>query len=98
MRVTPIANPLPGEHLAAVHPTMRPDVGTYWHRRLNLFTGRALSDTALTAEQAGRAGRLEPQRRQADPAAGGPARGVASARCREMKLRRWSLCVVRSLS
>lgn len=58
MRVRPIVDSLPGEHVVAVHPTMSPDAKAHWHRRLNLYTGRALSDIALTAEQEGRAGRL----------------------------------------
>ena len=58
MKVTPIANPLSGEHVAGVQPPLKPDVDAGWHRRLNLFTGRTLSDTALKAEQDGRGGRL----------------------------------------
>ena len=58
MIVRPVATPLEGEHLAAVHPVMRPEVEAGWHRRLNLHTGRSLSDLALTVEQQGRAGRL----------------------------------------
>jgi hypothetical protein len=58
MKVTPIANPLPDEHLTAISPTLAPDVHEYWNRRLNLYPGRALSDTALTMEQNSRAGRL----------------------------------------
>src|ERR1700694_4230643 len=37
---------------------MAPVADAGWHRRLNLFTGRALTAPALTAEQVGRAGRL----------------------------------------
>src|SRR5690349_14814588 len=58
MKVNPIVDPLPGEHIAGVQPTMSPRADAQWHRRLNLYTGRTLSDTALTAEQDGRAGRL----------------------------------------
>lgn len=58
MNVTAIRAPLPGEHLAAVEPTLSPDVRDHWNRRLNLYPGRALSDVALTMEQASRAGRL----------------------------------------
>src|SRR5262249_31589622 len=58
MRVTPIEDSLPGEHVVSVHPVMSPDAKSHWHRRLNLYTGRALSDIALTSEQQGRAGRL----------------------------------------
>lgn len=58
MKITPIYTPLPGEHVAGVEPTLSPNVQTHWNRRLNLYTGRALSDAALTLEQDGRAGRL----------------------------------------
>jgi len=58
MRVIPIEDSLPGEHVVSVHPVMSPDAKSHWHRRLNLYTGRALSDIALTSEQQGRAGRL----------------------------------------
>ncbi|HEU4387705.1 MAG TPA: hypothetical protein VFV34_07910, partial [Blastocatellia bacterium] len=57
MKVNPITRPLPGEHIVGVHPTMRPDVGPVWNRRLNYFTGRTLSDVALAAEQTERGGR-----------------------------------------
>src|SRR5262245_34685216 len=57
MIVTPIRDPLSGERLLAVDPTMAPIAETV-HRRLNFFTGRALSDTALTVEQNWSAGRL----------------------------------------
>lgn len=58
MRITRRLTPLPGEHVVAVHPPLDPDVDPGWRRRLNLFPGRALSDTALRAEQAARAGWL----------------------------------------
>jgi hypothetical protein len=58
MIIRPITSPIAGEHLAGVAPPLKPDVGGVWHRRLNLFTGRALSDVALTTEQQGRGGRL----------------------------------------
>lgn len=58
MKITPIYTPLPGEHVAGVEPTLSPNVQSHWNRRLNLYTGRALSDAALTLEQDGRAGRL----------------------------------------
>jgi len=58
MKVNPIVDSLQGEHLVGVQPTMSPDADAQWHRRLHLYTGRTLSDTALTAEQEGRAGRL----------------------------------------
>jgi hypothetical protein len=58
MRVTPIRRPLSGERLVSVEPPLNPNVDARWQRRLNLYTGRALSDAALTTEQASRAGRL----------------------------------------
>lgn len=58
MRINRILDPLSGERVVGVAPEMKPSVDAQWHRRLNLYTGRALSDTALTVEQAGRAGRL----------------------------------------
>ena len=57
MIVTPIRDPLAGERLVAVDPPMALTAETA-HRRLNFFTGRALSDVALTVEQNARAGRL----------------------------------------
>ncbi len=58
MIVTPIARPLRDEHLVAVWPPLGPEARDHWNRRLRLFSGRSLSDAALTSEQAGRAGRL----------------------------------------
>lgn len=58
MRVTPIRRPLSGERIVSIEPPLNPSVDARWQRRLNLYTGRALSDAALTTEQAGRAGRL----------------------------------------
>ena len=58
MKVTPIAAPLPGEHVVAVHPVMRPDTDLDWRARLNYWTGRALTADALDQEQESRAGRL----------------------------------------
>ena len=56
MNPRPIATPLDGEHVAAVYPRSAEDLAVAWHRRLNLFTGRALTAPALGIEQAGRAG------------------------------------------
>lgn len=56
MNPRPIAAPLPGEHVAAVYPRSAEDLAVTWHRRLNLFTGRALTAPALGVEQRGRAG------------------------------------------
>lgn len=57
MTIEPIRNPLEGEHLLAVSPTPRPAGVNVWHRRLHLYTGRALTHTALQNEQTYRAGR-----------------------------------------
>ncbi len=53
---TPIHAPLQDEHVLAVDPPLRPDQSGVWRRRINAFTGRALSDKALTAEQTMRSG------------------------------------------
>jgi hypothetical protein len=59
MNVTPIRNPLPGEVVVAVEPPLAAQVdASWWRRRLNLFTGRALSDISLRMEQDHRAGRI----------------------------------------
>ncbi len=58
MAATQIIDPLPGEDLLAIEPELLQQVDAGWLQRLSLFTGRALSDTALTNEQAYRAGRL----------------------------------------
>lgn len=67
MKIDPIPNPLPGERVVDVVPTIRPNVEPFWHRRLNLFTGRSLSGNALTAEQAGRAGSLATRGQMVSP-------------------------------
>lgn len=58
MKVSRILNSLAGERVIGVDPAMKPNFEADWRRRLNLYTGRSLSDTALTIEQEGRAGRL----------------------------------------
>jgi hypothetical protein len=58
MKVTPIAAPLPGEHVVAVHPVMRPDTDLDWRCRLKFWSGRALTAEALDQEQEYRAGLL----------------------------------------
>jgi hypothetical protein len=59
MRVWPIENPLPGERVIGVWPTMREDVtDAGWRRRLNFFTGRSVTAPALTREQDERTGHL----------------------------------------
>ncbi|MEZ4235533.1 MAG: hypothetical protein R3F59_05095 [Myxococcota bacterium] len=50
MKFTPIADPLAGERTAAVVPTPAPLVQTHWSRP-RYVTGRAVADTALSAEQ-----------------------------------------------
>lgn len=67
MIVQPIHYPLEDEGVVGVYPVMAPSVETGWHRRLNLFTGRALSDLAMIAEQDGRAGRLALRGRTVSP-------------------------------
>lgn len=58
MKVTPFTRPLKGERILGVQPPLAPDAQITWRRRLHLFTGRSLSDIALTIEQEGRAGHL----------------------------------------
>lgn len=59
MKVYPIENPLTGERVVAVFPPLAVRVvDASFRRRLNLYTGRTLSDAALQLEQQGRAGRL----------------------------------------
>jgi hypothetical protein len=58
MPATQITDALAGEYLIAVDPQLLQQVDARWRRRLALFTGRALSDTALSNEQQYRAGRL----------------------------------------
>jgi hypothetical protein len=48
--------PLADEHVIGTDPPLRPELAGVWRRRSNPFTGRALSDRALTAEQEARAG------------------------------------------
>ena len=48
--------PLADEHVIGTDPPLRPELPGVWRRRINPFTGRALSDRALTAEQEARAG------------------------------------------
>src|SRR5262249_42623610 len=57
MSVTPIESPFQGERVLGLSPTPEARVAD-WNRRLNLFTGRALSASALIAEQSARNGRL----------------------------------------
>src|SRR5580692_2158590 len=58
MPATPITNPVSGESLVGTEPQLLQQVNPGWRHRLNLFTGRALTDTALDSEQTYRAGLL----------------------------------------
>jgi hypothetical protein len=59
MRVIPIEDSLPGEHLVSVHPVMSPDAKVTLASPAQLVHGpRRSADIALTSEQQGRAGRL----------------------------------------
>ncbi len=58
MPATPIVNPVPGEDLLGIEPQLLQQVDPGWRHRLALFTGRALSETALDGEQLYRAGLL----------------------------------------
>ena len=58
MKVTPIKNTWPGEHVVAVDPAMSLDPTTDWQRRMHLYRGRSLGHTDLTMEQQYRAGHL----------------------------------------
>ncbi len=53
-----IQNAARGESLAGIEPELLQQVDPGWRRRLTLYTGRALTDTALKNEQAYRSGRL----------------------------------------
>lgn len=54
--ISPIHAPVRDEHVIEVDPQLRPEIPDSWRRRINPFTGRALSDKALTAEQNSRSG------------------------------------------
>lgn len=58
MPATLITNPLPGEALVGIEPELLSRVSVSWQHRLNLFTGRALTESALDAEQANHSGLL----------------------------------------
>ena len=58
MKVRNISSPLPGERVIEVSPELKPVVDAGWHKRLNLYNGRNLSDAALTTQQDGIAGRI----------------------------------------
>ena len=44
------------EHVIGIDPPMRPLLPDVWRRRMHAFSGRAVSDKALTAEQSLRSG------------------------------------------
>jgi hypothetical protein len=68
MRVRPISGSLPGEHLAATSPVMRPETDdARWRLRLDFWAGRALTADALELEQENRAARLAWRGRLATP-------------------------------
>lgn len=57
MRIVSTIDPaLSDEHVIGVDPPLMPNLPDVWRRRINPFTGRSLSDRALTAEQDARAG------------------------------------------
>ncbi|HWX49309.1 MAG TPA: hypothetical protein VNZ61_14745 [Roseomonas sp.] len=71
--VSSIDPPLQDEHVLATDPPMRPELPGVWMRRINPFTGRALSAQALTAEQDLRAGRTRLRGQGVSP---GPVSGL----------------------
>lgn len=54
--VSTIDRPIADEHVIGVDPPLSPALDGVWRKRINPFTGRSLSDRALTAEQESRAG------------------------------------------
>ncbi len=54
--VSAIDRPLADEHVIGVDPPLMQQLPGVWRRRINPFTGRSLSERALTAEQDVRAG------------------------------------------
>lgn len=58
MRVFPIDDPVAGEQILAVQPPIARYPDADWQQRLEYFTGRALTHTALRLEQQGRSGHL----------------------------------------
>jgi hypothetical protein len=58
MRVSPIDDPVTGEQILAVQPPLARNPEAGWQQRLEYFTGRALTHTALRQEQQVRSGRL----------------------------------------
>jgi hypothetical protein len=59
MPATPIIDPVSGESLVGTEPQLRQQVDSgWWRQRLNLYTGRTLSVSALDNEQSYRGGLL----------------------------------------
>ena len=58
MKVFPIDDPVAGEQVLSVQPVIERYPEADWNQRLEYFTGRALTHTALRLEQQGRAGHL----------------------------------------
>ncbi len=58
MKVFPIKSPLNGEQVVGVSPELDMHNDQDWRRRVNNFTGRSLTHTALRTEQSGRSGRI----------------------------------------
>ena len=56
MPTTPITNSVTGESIVGTEPQLLQQVDPGWRHRLNLFTGRALSDVSLNSEQTYRSG------------------------------------------
>src|SRR5579871_6748040 len=72
--IHPIARSFSDEHVIGIDPPLQPELPNAWRRRINAFTGRALSDKAMSAEQAMRAGL---QRLDGLSRASGVAQGLA---------------------
>jgi hypothetical protein len=58
MSITPITNPLPGEHVVALSPESAEEAATTWLARPNVFAGRALTAPTLQKRQRWQAGHL----------------------------------------
>jgi hypothetical protein len=52
----PIHRSFADEHVIGIDPPLRPELPNVWRRRINAFVGRALSETAMSAEQSLRSG------------------------------------------
>jgi len=53
-----VTTPAPGESLVNIEPALLQQVSGVWRHRMSLYTGRTLSDSALSAEQRYRSGRM----------------------------------------